>query len=245
MSLSAEEKMEFYGRQARFTSGIRRHVYRMIGLAGLSRVIDVGSGAGAVAREIAESSGALVVALEKELDLIKYSACGERAVHVAADATGLPFGDNCFDAALAHFVFMWIKRPEAALVEMKRVVRPGGWIGALAEPDYGGWIDHPEGLEIGRMLADSLIREGADPNMGRKLTGVFRRAGLAPKLGISSNIWDAERLKSEFDEEWKWRFKMLGSSSLLEKLKERERKAIESGERVLFVPIFYAFARNI
>jgi len=216
----------------------------MIGLAGLKKVIDVGSGTGIVAREIGERSGAHVVAVERETELIKCTPSAERTMHVAGDATRLPCADDSFDFAFGHFVLMWIKQPEAAVAEMKRVVRPGGWVAALAEPDYGGWIDHPEGLEMGRMLADSLVREGADPNMGRKLGRVFRKAGLDAKVGISSSLWDMEKLKSEFEEEWKWRFKLLGSSSSLERLKEKEREAIEEGERVLFLPIFFAFAKK-
>lgn len=244
MVLSTKDKAGYYERQASFTKGIRQHVYRMISLAHCRRVIDIGSGAGSIAEEIAERVDGPVVALEKERDLLKRASSSDRATRICGDALKLPFQAACFDAAICHFLLVWLDLPSAALVEMKRVVKPGGWIVALAEPDYGGWIGYPEDLGIGRMLSRSLIEEGADPKAGRKLRAIFKKAGLEAEIGLSAGMWNIERLRSEFEEEWEWRFKILGRSPSVQKAKEKEAKAIEEGERLLFMPIFYAYAQK-
>jgi hypothetical protein len=80
--------------------------------------------------------------------------------------------------------------------------------------------------------------------VGRKLRSIFARAGLEPRVGLSPNMWDTEKLEREFENEWGWRFKLLGRSEDLNAAKARELQAISAGERLLYVPIFYAIARN-
>jgi SAM-dependent methyltransferase len=242
--LSIDDMRMMYERQARLTKGIRYHTYRTVGLSNAKRVLEAGSGAGAVAREVAERSGATVVAVELVLGLLSSCEIPESVLRVAGDATFLPFEDCSFDTALCHFFLLWAKDPQIAVSEMTRVVRPGGWVAALAEPDYGGWIDHPAEVEIGKLLAERLACEGADPQVGRKLKGLFARAGLNAEVGVSAGMWDSERLKEEFDEEWMWRSKILGESPLLEETRRKDWEAITSGERILFMPVFYASARK-
>ena len=244
MAMLTEDRAAYYERQASFTKGIRLHIYRMINLAQCRRVIDIGSGTGLVAKEIAERVDGPVVALEKDYDLLKSASSLDGITGLCGDAFRLAFETACFDAATCHFVLMWLEDPSAALMEMKRVVKPGGWIVALAEPDYGGWMGYPEDLGIGRMLSSSLIKEGADPKAGRKLRAIFGKAGLEAEVGLSAGMWNIESLRSEFEEEWEWRFRIVGRSPSVERMKEKEAKAIEEGERLLFIPIFYAFAQK-
>ena len=44
---------------------------------------------------------------------------------------GLPFGDDTFDVVHAHQVLQHVGDPVAALVEMRRVCRPGGIVAAF------------------------------------------------------------------------------------------------------------------
>lgn len=244
MALSTEDRMVYYERQACFTKGIRQHVYRMISLAQCRKVIDIGSGAGSIAKEIAERVDGPVVALEKDYSLLQRASSLDKVTCLCGDALRLPFKAGYFDAATCHFLLMWLEDPSGALVEMKRVVRPGGWIVALAEPDYGGWVGYPEDLGIGKMLSSALIKESADPEAGRKLRAIFGKAGLDADVGVSAGMWNIETLRSEFEEEWEWRFRIVGRSPSLEKMKEKEAKAIEKCERLLFMPIFYGFAQK-
>jgi len=53
---------------------------------------------------------------------------------VASDAHSLPFPDKSFDVVTCQTVLMHLARPEDAVAEMFRVVRPGGLV-LLAEPE--------------------------------------------------------------------------------------------------------------
>ncbi len=88
------------------------------------------------------------------------------------DACALAFADASFDAAHCERVLMHLEDPNAALSEMARVVRPGGWVVA-AEPDWGGIrIDHPDRSGFDTLYARALKMR--HPDMGLTL---YRRMG--------------------------------------------------------------------
>ena len=115
-------------------------------LAGVGRVLDLGTGDGQIARALA-ATGCDVVGADPTTNQITVAA--ERAGgprYVQAGASALPFGDASFDAVLACLVFEHIDDVDAAIAEVARVVRPGGRFTFLLNhpllqtPD-SGWID--------------------------------------------------------------------------------------------------------
>jgi ubiquinone/menaquinone biosynthesis C-methylase UbiE len=97
-----------------------------------SRVLDVGSGTGAVARAASVAVGAegLVIGVDPSLPMLAHAheqAGGPR--YAAAEAIDLPFRDGAFDAILAAFVLPHFTRYETALFDMLRVLAPGGKLG--------------------------------------------------------------------------------------------------------------------
>jgi SAM-dependent methyltransferase len=108
---------------------------QMADLAGVEagqRVLDVGSGPGALTAELVERLGAsAVVAVEPSAMFLV--ALRERFPSVEAErapAEELPFGDGVFDAALAQLVVHFMTDPVAGLREMARVTRAGGVVAA-------------------------------------------------------------------------------------------------------------------
>lgn len=50
-----------------------------------------------------------------------------RRIHcIEADARALPFEDGAFDLVFSNLMLQWLHPPDAALAEMRRVLRPGG-----------------------------------------------------------------------------------------------------------------------
>ena len=95
-----------------------------VALAG-KLVLDLGSGTGAVA-EAATGTGARVVAADCSAAMVAHG-CDRGWMAIVADARAVPVRDGCFDAVLAGFLLNHLP-PEAALVEMVRVVRAGGTV---------------------------------------------------------------------------------------------------------------------
>jgi ubiquinone/menaquinone biosynthesis C-methylase UbiE len=94
-------------------------------LAGLT-VADVGAGTGAVSRQ-ALAAGATPIAVDAVLAMLAHRA-GERPPAAVADVLRLPFRDRAVDGAAAAFVLNHLAEPVSALVELRRIVRPGGFV---------------------------------------------------------------------------------------------------------------------
>lgn len=121
--------------------------YRWLGLQPGERLLDLGSGFGRHAYGAARQ-GAVVTAADLadvEMKEVRATftamiAAGEVAPHAfagatQADATCLPFATGAFDRAIASEVLEHIPDDERALVELARVVRPGGTL-AVTVPAY-------------------------------------------------------------------------------------------------------------
>ena len=64
-----------------------------------------------------------------DLLLKRAAETGLDAQFVRASAEALPFDDDSFDTVVATLVFCTVGEPEAAVAEVKRVLRPGGqWL---------------------------------------------------------------------------------------------------------------------
>jgi len=91
-----------------------------------ARVLDVATGPGFVAAAAA-NRGATVTALDFSPAMI----AAARRLHPGivfrdGDAEALPFDDASFDAVVMNFGLLHLARPESAIAEAHRVLRPGG-----------------------------------------------------------------------------------------------------------------------
>lgn len=233
-----------YARQADWTRATRNHLYRQANLRKAARVLDVGSGTGTVTEELAAATRGQVTGVDIDPLMVGYSRQrGGRAEYRLADAHALPFDDGLFDVTVCHFVLLWCLHPDQVAREMVRVTRPGGAVLVCAEPDYGGRIDHPD-LPLSRWQAEALRREGADPLLGRKLRGLFTPLSACQvEVGLIPGLWDLPTLRAQFDAEWAlWERSLAGvvPADELARARAIDLEAIQTGERLAFVPVFYA-----
>jgi SAM-dependent methyltransferase len=246
--LTIEEWHAQFIRQARWTRTVRNQLYRRVNLLRAERVLDVGCGTGVITEEMAARCKGQVIGVDIDPAMIAFAQDhGGRAQYRVGDAHQLDFPDGHFDVVACHFLLMWLSDPALAVREMARVTRPGGAVLACAEPDYGGRIDYPEELPLARWQAQALRREGADPFVGRKLPALFAQAGLSADVGVIPSLWDEEALWAEFEAEWALMERTLAgmvSADELGHYKQVDWQAIEDGQRLIFVPIFYAVGRK-
>ena len=93
------------------------------------------------------------------------------------DLFDLQFADGAFDVVHAHQVLQHVGDPVAALVEMRRVCRPGGLV-AARDGDYPGFRYFPDDPDLARAIAaygELTRRNGANWDAGRRLLSLGPR----------------------------------------------------------------------
>ena len=238
-----------FRQQAGWTRELRQTLLRRSGMAQARSVLEVGAATGALTGELSLDWQARVFGLDLEWTRLAYARLRDpRTCFTQADAHSLPYRSGSFDLSVCHFLLLWVRDPAGAVTEMRRVTRPGGFVLALAEPDYGSRIDFPNSLaEIGRAQRTALIEQGANPDVGRELGRLFVLAGLDEvEVGVLGAQWAGPPSRTEFEMEWSVLEDDL-QASLAPEVRERLRMldwtARERGERVLYVPTFYAIGR--
>jgi len=129
--VSFEVSGDAYDRfMGRYSRSLAPQLADFAGVGAGQRVLDVGSGPGALSAELV-ARGALVSAVDPSppfVEALRSRLPGVPAQQAAAEA--LPFADGEFDAALAQLVVHFMRDPVAGLREMARVTRPGGVVAA-------------------------------------------------------------------------------------------------------------------
>lgn len=209
---------------------------------GRPSALDVGCGPGFVMEELRDSLRPSGV----DLDADMVSACIARGLDVVeASAYDLPHEDASFDIVYCTFLLMWLDDPGRALLEMARVSRQ--WVLCLAEPDFGARIDHPAELaEVRDLVVEGFRARGADPFMGRRLREVYLWAGMPAEIGVHPGVWDVERLRQEFPDEWSFveRAAAEADAGRMARLRGSWESALDAGTLFSFNPVFYALGRK-
>ena len=131
-----------------FTTPAAASLVEFAGIRDGEAVLDVACGTGVVAITAARR-GARVRGLDLSPALLEDARRNAAVINaeiefLEGDAEELPYADASFDVVLSQFGHMFAPRPEIALAEMLRVLKPGGRIA------FSTW---PPELMIGRMFA--------------------------------------------------------------------------------------------
>jgi len=149
---------------------------RMLDLAGVgagSQVLDVAAGAGGEAQAAARR-GASVLATDISEAILGYIR-GDGITTRAMDGERLDLEDGSFDAVVSRLGIMYFPNKPAALAEQRRVLRPGGRVGAVvfAEPERNGFFSGPI----------AIVRERAQlPPPAPGMPGPFSAVGIGDLL---------------------------------------------------------------
>ncbi|HEX9377526.1 MAG TPA: methyltransferase domain-containing protein [Actinomycetota bacterium] len=172
------------------TAIVGRDLVTAAGVHAGQRVLDVGTGTGVVADAARESVGdGVVVGVDASPAMLAVGHRERPSVNLAAAvALDLPFRDATFDVVTAGFVLSHFQKPDTALFDMIRVLKPNGRLAVTAwgetEDEFQRtWRELIEQVAPHEMLQDALERampgeeRFRDP---RRLEGALRDAGLRP-----------------------------------------------------------------
>jgi SAM-dependent methyltransferase len=163
---------------------------------GLS-VLDVGCGPGTITADLATLvAPGQVVGLDASSDVVEQAQA--QVAPTAApflrfevgDLFALDHDDATFDVVHAHQVLQHLADPVAALVELRRVLRPEGVL-AARDSDYGAFAWAPADPVLDRWIEVYLAvtaRNGHDARIGPRLLGVAQQAGF-DDVEVSSTCW--------------------------------------------------------
>ncbi len=166
-------------------------------------VLDVCTGPGGVALSIAEKAGARVLGLDLSGPMLaqaqrRIDAAGRTAniSLVKARAEDLPFASGSFDGVVFTFLLRYVEDPQQTLIELARVLRPGGALASLEfyvprGPLWGPlWLLHtrlllpvgtrcmsPGWREVGAFLGPSISSFYRRHTL-RELEGMWAQAGI-------------------------------------------------------------------
>ena len=134
---AAESYDRFMGR---YSSQLAPQMADLAGIEAGQRVVDVGSGPGALTGELVKRLGAAAVSA---IDPAEQFVVALRDRYPGVDAhvgpaENLPFADGIFDAALAQLVVHFMADPLEGLREMTRVTRDDGVVIACVWDNAGG-----------------------------------------------------------------------------------------------------------
>jgi ubiquinone/menaquinone biosynthesis C-methylase UbiE len=175
-------------------------------------VLDVGCGSGAITRSIAEKTGLTgrVLGIDPSANLI------DQARQNAGNLPGLAFEQadvysfdtvEQFDVVTCARTLQWLAQPEAALLNMKRFVKPGGHL-AILDFNHEKIVWAPEPPASMRTFYDAFLRwrqdAGFDNAIADNLKDIMLHIGFTdihvenqsettkktdPDFAVASRLW--------------------------------------------------------
>ncbi len=176
----------------------RLTVQRALDLRSGEHVLDVGSGPGLLALEMARTVGPTgrVCGLDPS-DAMNEMARRRCESHPqcdfqAGDALSLPFPDESFDAIVSTQVYEYVDDIPKAFGELFRVTRPGGRV-CILDTDYDSLVIHSEHPERMKRVFDAWDAHFVHADLPRRLAPELAAAGF--RIGRRGAI-------PMFDPEW-------------------------------------------
>jgi ubiquinone/menaquinone biosynthesis C-methylase UbiE len=194
---SDDEELARLDGQASSIAGASKALLRAAGIGGPMRVLDLGTGLGHVAFQVAEllDPDGSVLGIEQAERLLEIAeqrraaAGAENVRFVQADARTFSAREP-FDAIVARLLLFHLPDREDVLRRQLDALRPGGTM-VVVEFDIGAMRAEPEVplvAAVQRWIEAAFRSAGADPRIGAKAGQLLRRTGFADvsTFGIQS-----------------------------------------------------------
>ena len=186
----------------RYSRPLAPQLADLAGVAAGQRVLDVGSGPGALTAELVARLGdSAVAAVDPSapfVEALRERLPGVEAAQASAEA--LPFADGVFDAALAQLVVHFMTDPVAGLREMARVTRPA----ASSRPASGttrasAARSRCSGARRASSIPAPATSRGSPARARARLADLLREAGLED---VEATELEAPFTPATFEEWW-------------------------------------------
>jgi ubiquinone/menaquinone biosynthesis C-methylase UbiE len=164
----------------------REELRRSLRASAGESILDVGSGPGFLACELAQEVGAsgrvVGVDISSEMNSIalrRVAACGfgDRVEILEGDATALVFADATFDAVVSMQVIEYLAEPDAAFHQLARVLRPGGRV-VIIDTDWDSLVWEATDRRRAARIATAWNEHLPNPYLPRSLGPRLRAAGF-------------------------------------------------------------------
>jgi ubiquinone/menaquinone biosynthesis C-methylase UbiE len=172
--------------------GSSRRLLTDLGVGAGWRCLEVGAGAGSIARWLADVVGETGHVLATDLDTRFLDGHGRANLDVRThNVVTDPFDGPGFDLIHARAVLVHLPDRQQVLKRLVAALRPGGWL-LIEDVDFGGAAagtiaryvtapePAPEAMERVYLAIAALFSAiGADPRYGSRVTGALAEAGLS------------------------------------------------------------------
>lgn len=181
----------------------RSIVLRLLSLLPGQEVLDIGSGPGLLARELADEVGpsgrVRGIDLSEPMLEMGRRRCAERpwVAFEHADAAKLPFEDDSFDAVVSTQVYEYVEDIPGALAEVARVLRPGGEM-AILDTDYDSLVVHTDEPARHRRILDAWDDHFVHRGLPRTLGAELGRAGFRIRHRVAIPMFNPEYVPNAF-----------------------------------------------
>lgn len=164
--------------------GQRAQVLAMLAPKPGEHVLDIGVGPGLLAYDLAHMVGeeGRMVGVDQSEAMVTMArtrcAALTQAEFLIADAGAINQPDEAFDAAVSTQVYEYVTDMDAALHELRRLLKPGGRA-LILDTDWDSLVWHGSDRALMRRVLACWDDHLADPHLPATLGPKFRRAGFA------------------------------------------------------------------
>ena len=173
---------------------LRRWALDVVDLRAGETAVDVGSGTGTMTRRLAGITGTPVVGVEPDprlrtVAVHRTPADGPPVRFVDGTADALPVADGSVDLVWCERVLQHLADPAAAVVEIARVLRPGGRA-VLLDSDHRTRVTSDVDPDVDARMLEVFLARSPNPSAARWIPRQVRDAGLLldPDVGSSALV---------------------------------------------------------